>query len=417
MIIHTVTPGDSIYSISKQYGVPESRIITENLLDPTKKLIIGQALLISRPCKTCAVRGGDTLNSIAEKNSVSVLSLLQNNPQVTPDRLKPSQTLNISYDKDKAKQIIVSAYTGTASQGQIEKYLPYISLLHIQNAAHIRNGEVTLLQNVSPLISAANKYRALPILTIECTDERGRWNGECVSEILASPDLTERFIQSIVAVAQNNGFAGAEVQVCCQNDASQYKLFDMLLALSGLLKENDLLFSIPLIPEIANDETMTQFSDIGEILPLWSYIWDDTNTASPAAPLHKTREALNNTILVPHRSKILLGIPTFGVTYTKTPSGHNKQIIQALDGLQITNNSPLSAEFDETTRTPFIRHNERIRGDENDRIIHYEDARSYAEKLDLVDAYDLGGVNVMSLAYEAPVFWQILNQRYNIAKY
>lgn len=114
MIIHTVSPSDTFYSIARQYGIPESRILTDNFLDPEKKLIPGQTLIISKPCKTCIVRGGDTLQSIAQKNSVSVLSLMQNNPQASGNTLTPSQTLNIEYDRTGAPQIIVHAYSGNA---------------------------------------------------------------------------------------------------------------------------------------------------------------------------------------------------------------------------------------------------------------------------------------------------------------
>ena len=36
MIIHTVSPSDTFYSIARQYGIPESRILTDNFLDPEK---------------------------------------------------------------------------------------------------------------------------------------------------------------------------------------------------------------------------------------------------------------------------------------------------------------------------------------------------------------------------------------------
>ena len=159
MIIHTVTPSDTIYSISKQYGIPETRIITDNFLDPTKKLVQGQTLIISRPCKTCSVRGGDTLDSIAKENNTSVLSILQNNPHLNKNQLRPSQTLNLSYDRTNAHQIIVLAYTGDASMQMIEKYLPYISVLVLQNASRIDNGKVSLLQNTAPMVALAKKYR------------------------------------------------------------------------------------------------------------------------------------------------------------------------------------------------------------------------------------------------------------------
>ena len=65
MVIHTVRKGDSIYSIAREYGVPPSRIITDNMLENPSKLAVGQSLVILFPTQTHTVRGGDTLQSIA----------------------------------------------------------------------------------------------------------------------------------------------------------------------------------------------------------------------------------------------------------------------------------------------------------------------------------------------------------------
>ena len=47
----------------------------------------------------------------------------------------------------------------------------------------------------------------------------------------------------------------------------------------------------------------------------------------------------------------------------------------------------------------------------------YEDAHSLAAKLAVVEKYGLCGISVCSLAYDIPVFWQLLNQTYKVAKY
>ena len=95
---------------------------------------------MSKPTRTDVVRGGDSIGSVAERNEISVLSLLQNNPTLSASELTPSQTLNIRYDKSESKPILVHAYTGAASDADIAKRLPYISLLSVQNAARLQNG-------------------------------------------------------------------------------------------------------------------------------------------------------------------------------------------------------------------------------------------------------------------------------------
>ena len=61
MTIHTVERGDSIYSIARMYGVPQSRVITDNMLENPSRLVVGEDIVILYPTETYTVRGGDTL--------------------------------------------------------------------------------------------------------------------------------------------------------------------------------------------------------------------------------------------------------------------------------------------------------------------------------------------------------------------
>lgn len=98
MVIHTVRKGDSIYSIAREYGVPPSRIITDNMLENPSKLAVGQSLVILFPTQTHTVRGGDTLQSIARMYGLTLNELYRNNPILGGvPTIYPGQVLNISY--------------------------------------------------------------------------------------------------------------------------------------------------------------------------------------------------------------------------------------------------------------------------------------------------------------------------------
>ena len=174
---------------------------------------------------------------------------------------------------------------------------------------------------------------------------------------------------------------------------------------------------VPAVRAQENAETAEFFGDITDFVPLWSYIWDDEAVGSPASPINKVTDALDEAAAMNLGDKALLGIPTFGVEYSPKAGGNQKSIVDAAKGLKITQNYPVSSEFNETSKTPFVRYSDRIRSGEIMKTLHYEDARSFSEKLDLIKNYGIRGINVMSLDFEAPVFWQILNQRFKIAKY
>ncbi len=398
MTIHTVSAGETIHSISEQYGVPESRIVADNALGTISKLLVGRALLISRPQCTYVVRGGDTLQSIADRYGVSTLSLLQNNSHIGNGRLLPSQILNVSFEKEYEKPIIVSAYTEAASAAQIESCLPHITYLHIQNAVFLQNGNVSLLENAVPLVSLAKQYHAESILVVECKNDYENRGSRRLAELLASPGATERFIHTLTAVAEKNGFAGLEIQCFCAEPAVQARMNEMVLALDGVCKEKGLLLSLPKLPGAQGFPY-----DFGSISPLWSYVWDDAGTRSPAAPLNKMKEVLAET---PHdfKEKTLLGIPAFAVEY----GSNGKRALQVSVLPEIG-----TVQFDAITQTPQVYCSAKR---ETRELLCFEDARSYAGKLALVKEFGLGGINVMSLAYDAPILWKVLNQNFTVQK-
>ena len=80
MDIHVVRPGDTLYELAYQYGVPMSRLIQDNQLPDPSQLVVGQTLVIQYPRSTYTVRSGDTLFSIARNAGVPLRQLLRNNP-------------------------------------------------------------------------------------------------------------------------------------------------------------------------------------------------------------------------------------------------------------------------------------------------------------------------------------------------
>ena len=80
--IHVVKPGDSLYSIAQEYGIPMSRIIEDNEINPAAYLVIGQTLVIQIPSLLHTVQPGQTLSQIANMYGLSLRQLYRNNPSL-----------------------------------------------------------------------------------------------------------------------------------------------------------------------------------------------------------------------------------------------------------------------------------------------------------------------------------------------
>lgn len=417
MKIHTVERGESIRSVAELYGVPESRILFENELDPHRKLYHGQTLIIGEPTCTDSVRGGDTLERIAKRNDTDVLTMLQNNPHLAAAGLLPSQPLNIAYDRKENRYIPVHAYSGTAEETILRKRLPLVSVLSVQNAALLQSGRVQLLECAPRLAALAREYRTLPILCIEATDAYGRHDTGATVQILSSPNLTERFIRSTLEAVKAGGFAGAELLIMPVPAGDGGRLTELLLALAGRFEECGLYLLAPWLSNLPQTDSMVENRmDIADFVPIRNYLFDDSQNASPAAPLDRIEAALAADFVPKYAKKLLLGIPSFGIDYTQAAAGYRKRAVPA-EQICRTLAAPPDVHFDETTQTPFAVYTEDAYHCPVGHKLCYEDARSLAAKLAVVEKNGLSGISICSLAYDTPVLWQLLNQTYKVAKY
>ena len=144
MTIYTVKSGDTVYSIARQFGVPPSRIITDNFLTDPSRLGEGQDLVILFPVQTHTVRGGETLYSISEEFGVSIGDLYRNNPSLngTPS-VFPGQVLNIAYEAPPLGSISTNGYVYPfIDRTVLRRTLPYLTYLSVFTYGITDEGEL-----------------------------------------------------------------------------------------------------------------------------------------------------------------------------------------------------------------------------------------------------------------------------------
>ncbi|RID84067.1 LysM peptidoglycan-binding domain-containing protein [Peribacillus asahii] len=66
MLIHVVTPGETLWQIASRYGVDFARLVAVNELPDSGRLVIGQALIIPRAARQHTVESGETLWNVSK---------------------------------------------------------------------------------------------------------------------------------------------------------------------------------------------------------------------------------------------------------------------------------------------------------------------------------------------------------------
>lgn len=95
-LVHVVQPGETLWSISKQYGIDVETLALVNDLDNPDNIKVGQKLFISASQSVeYTVQPGDSLWSISVAFGVSVEDIARANNIANPSRIKTGQVLSI----------------------------------------------------------------------------------------------------------------------------------------------------------------------------------------------------------------------------------------------------------------------------------------------------------------------------------
>lgn len=92
---HTVKSGETLYGISRKYGLTVEALRSANPGINAEELLVGHTLKIPTAGRTHVVKAGDTLYGIARTNGTTVSALKALNPKVNADDLRIGSSIVI----------------------------------------------------------------------------------------------------------------------------------------------------------------------------------------------------------------------------------------------------------------------------------------------------------------------------------
>lgn len=423
MVIHVVRPGDSVYSIARQYQVPLSQLLNDNQLPEPARLVVGQTLVVRSPQQVHTVQSGQTLSSIARMYGTSVRQLQQNNPILAGgSEVYPGQTLVISYQQQKEGTLSVNGYAYPfIDRTLLRSTLPFLTYMTPFTYGITENGGLVDLDDTD-LIAMANESGVAPLMHLSTLTEEGGFSNDLASLVLNNEDIQTRLIENLVATIQAKGYRGLDVdfEFVFPQDAGPYAAFIRRLAQTL----NPL--GLPVIVALAPKTSSTQrgllyeghdYAALGaaanEVL-LMTYEWGYTyGPPMSVAPLPNVRAVVEYALTQIPAEKIWLGVPNYGYDWplpfvqgeTKATSISNRYAVQ----LALRYNAAIL--YDERAQSPWFRYRDES-GVEHE--VWFEDARSIRAKLALIPEYGLRGAGYWNLMRPFPQNWLVLSSLYNI---
>ncbi len=423
LVIHIVRQGDSIYSLSRRYGVSIQKIIADNSLENTERLMIGQAIVVDADSVDHTVASGESLYSIARRYDTTVFRILSANPSITdPSRIRAGQVITIPLSTEKLGTIDVNGYAfPNINTTTLDNTLPHLTYLSIFSYQVRPDGSLAPIQD-TPLIQAAWNQNVGPMMVITNIQEGASFNSDLAHTILANPDIQNTLLENIVRTLNAKQYYGLDIdfEYIFPNDKNNYNSF--IKKVVDRLHPLGYTVTTALAPKTSEGQTgllyeAHDYATHGTLVDhviLMTYEWGYTYGPPRAvAPVNLVENVLQYAVSVIPSKKILMGIPNYGYDWTLP-------FVQGSAARSLTNPGAVSLAsrvgaqimFDEEAQSPFFNYYENGK----QHVVWFEDARSIQAKLRLVDQYNLGGVSYWTINSFFPQNWIVLNSMYNVRK-
>lgn len=424
MIIHIIEPGETVDSIAELYGVSPDWIIRENgIIDPTD-LAIGGALFILTPALTHTIEEGDSLESIAQMYGVTVMSILRNNSYLSDQEfLAVGDTILIEYEDEKLSEITVTGYCYPfIEESVLRKTLPYLTYLIVSSYEVDINGNAREVDD-ERVIEYARAYGVAPIMMVSIERNENSFDTDIAHNILNNEELSNRLINNIVETLSNKGYEGISIMPVYIYPSDRDLYVEFLVELIGRVhamgfKVFDTIITdtFELITDIFSTQSYIKFInelvDSSVFFPISIGIRKDAPVG--VSNYGATEEMLNYFLQYIPPEELQLGINTVGfiweLPYVSDISEGNTISVSSAIVLARDYNIPI--QYNEGNQAAYFL----FQDDNQEILVRFRDARSYAKYLELVDKYDLEGIGVWNIMSFINSLWLIVNSQYEIRK-
>ncbi len=419
MRIITVSPGDTIFKIAEMYNLRPEKIISDNGLDESGTLVVGQSLILLFPEEEYIVtESGETVTGVSLETGITPRTIFRNNIF-----LDGNQNLN-------SGDIVVTRYTSVPStygiiggyaydsipQELLDSVISYMTYLMPFTYGFTPDGTL-LSPDDRRLIDTAIKYGAMPLMHLSTLTEQGNFSNELAHLLLSNDEAIETLYQNILNTVIRKGYYGIDIdfEFLFAEDRERYVSF--IRGITEIMNRNGYISVVALPPKTSDEQRGLLYEGIdyqglGEAANyafLMTYEWGYRfGPPLAVAPINSVRTVLDYAITRIPNNKILLGISNYGYDWTLPfVRGESEAISISTDlALQIARYYGSEIMFDTTAMSPYFNYTDNL-GREH--VVWFEDARSYSAKVELIKEYQLAGGFIWDLMRKNPQGFMTLN--------
>ncbi len=369
------------------------------------------------------VRPGDSLTSIGESFGLSARTLSAVNEIPLSEGLVVGQTVVIPTEEDRARrEVSVYGYAYPFIDiPLLRSVLPFNTYLVPFTYGITASGDLVDL-NDETLLSLAREYDTGALMHLSTLTEEGGFDSALADIVLNDAEARENLIGNIVSVIDEKGYMGLDVDFEFVPARNAVAYADFVAELRRILNAEGKIVIVALAPKTSAGQRGLLYEGhdyallgaAANYVLLMTYEWGYTYGPPLAvAPIPNVRAVIEYALSEIPAEKIYLGIPNYGYDWTLPfVQGESRaRSISNVEAVDIARENGVEISFDEVSQSPYFNYTapDGVRHE-----VHFEDARSIAAKLSLIEEYSLFGAGYWNLMRPFPQNWAVLSGTFEI---
>ncbi len=417
MIFHTVTSGETLTSVARQYGVPVRNLAADNGVAVPEKLPVGMTLLVAIPTATHTVTAGETLYGIASRYGLTVRTLWRNNLFLNGgSEIFPGDILYLGTEADRIGAYMVGGYVYPFVNGTLYRQtLPLLSGIMPFTYGFRPDGTLIPLDD-GELLQEAFSYSVSPVMHLSTLTDDGNFSSELAAALLRDENAQQTLINELLETLRRKGYYGLDVDFEFLGAENAQLYANFLSRLRQTLNPAGYPILAALAPKTRDDQPGTlyeghDYAAIGQAVNcvlLMTYEWGYTYGPPMAvSPIQPVRNVIEYALTRIPAEKIFLGVSNYGYDFT-LPFVQGLSMARSLsvaEAFLLAGDVGAEIQYDETVQAPFFRYT----SDGTEHVVWFEDVRSLDTRLRLLPEYGLRGALYWNFMRPNPQNLALLN--------
>lgn len=366
------------------------------------------------------VKSGDTLQKISDETRIPVQKIIADNQLIYSERLVPGQALLLlgeGEEGDLAQGLLTAGYAYPFIDPPVlEEALPSLGRLLVFSYGFTFEGDlVPPRQDDCWMAERAAEMNVEPWMVLTPFSSEGAFNNQLIRVLVENEELQDRLTAQMLEMMERKGYRGVDIdfEYILPENKEQYVQF--VGKVKQRMGKSGYQVTVAAAPKTSDRQRGilvegVDYAKLGEnadAVFLMTYEWGYTYGPPMAvAPLDKVREVVEYALTRIPPEKIILGIPNYGYDWplpyergiTRARSIGNEEAV----GIAVENGA--SVEYAEVSQSPWFTY--RKNGMEH--VVWFEDVRSIRAKWELVREYGLSGAGYWNLMRPFSAIWLML---------